>query len=168
MVHSFAKGATAAIEHFERWKTILIDYIPHKPTDDRYAYPYPSPHHRPSTAALIHRRTHPPPLCLRFFVRTFAAPYKCALSPPPPPVLRCPIPLSYLWFTAKALLWRPKYVRPRRTSLSIPIKGSGVAFSGGVIRRLNSTQWRNPIILERSRGGALATILRSDCTALLF
>jgi hypothetical protein len=49
-------------------------------------------------------------------------------------------------------------------NLSIPKKGIGVAFSGGVIRRLNSTQWRNPIILERSRGGALATILRSDCT----
>jgi hypothetical protein len=26
-----AKGATAAIEHCERWKAILIDYIPHKP-----------------------------------------------------------------------------------------------------------------------------------------
>jgi hypothetical protein len=56
-----AKGATAAIEHSERWKTILIDYIPHKPTDDPYAYPYPSPHHRPSTAVPIHRRSHPPP-----------------------------------------------------------------------------------------------------------
>jgi chorismate synthase len=55
-----AKGATAAIEHSERWKTILIDYIPHKPTDDPYAYPYPSPHHRSSSAALIQRRSHPP------------------------------------------------------------------------------------------------------------
>jgi hypothetical protein len=56
-----AKGATAAIDHSERWKTILIDYIPHKLTDDPYAYPYPSPHHRPSTAALIQRCSHPPP-----------------------------------------------------------------------------------------------------------
>jgi hypothetical protein len=58
---------------------------------------------------------------------------------------------------------------------SIPIKGKGVAFSGGVFRwrftvafSEGSTQWRNPNILERSRGGALATILRSDCATLIF
>jgi uncharacterized protein YerC len=36
-----AKGVTAAIEHSEHLKTLLIDYIPHKPTDDPYAHPYP-------------------------------------------------------------------------------------------------------------------------------
>jgi hypothetical protein len=51
---------------------------------------------------------------------------------------------------------------------SIPIKGKGVAFSGGVYRRLNSTRWRNPNIVERSRGGAVTTILRSDCATLIF
>jgi hypothetical protein len=56
-----AKGATEAIEHSERWKTILIDYILHKLTDDPFAYSYLSPHHRPSTAALIQRRSHAAP-----------------------------------------------------------------------------------------------------------
>jgi hypothetical protein len=34
-----AKGATAVIEHSEHWKTLLIHYISHKPTDNPYAHP---------------------------------------------------------------------------------------------------------------------------------
>jgi hypothetical protein len=64
-----AKGATAAIEHCERWKILLIDYIHHKPIDNPYAHPYPSlsiyrrthPPPHPSTTAPIHHRTHLPP-----------------------------------------------------------------------------------------------------------
>jgi hypothetical protein len=54
-----AKGATAAIEHSEHWKTLLIDYIyPTNPLTIHMRIPI---HNPPSTAAPIHRRTYPSP-----------------------------------------------------------------------------------------------------------
>jgi hypothetical protein len=80
-----AKGVTAAIDHSDGWKPILIDYIPHKPTDDPYAYPYASPHHRPSIAGPSYRRTHPPPH------PSTAAPIYRRTHPPPNPSTAAPI-----------------------------------------------------------------------------
>jgi hypothetical protein len=85
-----AKGVTAAIDHSDGWKPILIDYIPHKPTDDPYAYPYASPHHRPSIAGPSYRRTHPPPH------PSTAEPIHRRTHPPLHPSTALPIHRAYL------------------------------------------------------------------------
>jgi hypothetical protein len=85
-----AKGVTAAIDHSDGWKPILIDYIPHKPTDDPYAYPYASSHHRPSIAAPSYRHPHPPPNPSTAHPST-AAPIHRRTHPPPHPSTAEPI-----------------------------------------------------------------------------